>query len=147
MGLHVLKSVPTFEVQGKDTVDSLEQRFLDVEYEGAMLRDDTPYKHGRSHGLQKIKRFQDSEFTVVQCIEGKGKLVGKLGKFVMEGLNPEGEHITFGAPATGHTHVQRQALWEDRANLIGTTWTVEYFELTKYGQPRFPVLKTCRNYE
>ena len=146
-GTSCLKSVPTFEVKGKDTIDSLEQRFLDVEYEGAILRDDTPYKQGRSWGLQKIKRFMDSEFVVTQCYEGKGKLVGKLGKFEMKGKNHLGQEITFSAPATGHTHEQRAQLWEDRYLLIGTTWTVEYFELTKRGIPRFPVLKSQRNYE
>ena len=107
------------------------------------LRANEAYQQRRSHGLQKVKDFLDDEATVIEAVEGKGKLKGKLGKFMMRSTDGK----VFGAPASGHTHAERQKLWENRDNYIGTEWTYEFFELTPAGQPRFPVLKTQRNYE
>ena len=135
--------VETIPVYNNEDVTRFEELFLKQGYEGAMVREDAVYEQKRSWTLQKVKRFTDAEATVVGFVEGKGKLQGKLGKFLMQ--FPNGKE--FGAPASGHTHAQRQELWENRESLLGTEWTVEFFEYTKSGAPRFPILKAQRNYE
>ena len=138
-----VKISPTGQVKSEFQMREFHERLKSEGYEGSIVRLDRPYECKRSHNLCKVKDFMDFEATVISVVEGKGKLQGKLGKFVMIGDNG----VEFGAPASGHTHAKRQQMWEDRDNLVGTIWTVECFELTKYGAPRFPVLKTCRDYE
>ena len=132
-----VKPVKTWFVDEQHHVDALEERVLDEGYEGAMLRANQVYVHKRSHGLQKVKRFQDEEATVIEAVEGKGKLVGKLGKFMMR--TPDGR--VFGAPATAYKHAERETMWNNRNRYINTVWTYEFFELTPGGMPRFPILK------
>lgn len=137
--------VPTLAVQKEEEVYNLHEHFKSEGYEGSMIRIDAfPYESKRSKSLIKVKDFIDFEAEVIGYVEGKGKLKGKLGKFLMKRLDTGKE---FGAPASGHTHEQRKELWENRETYLGTEWTVEAFEFTKTGAPRFPVLKTQRNYE
>ena len=140
-----IKLVPSYFVDDELDVEERNQWFLDQGYEGSMIRQcNFGYESKRSYSLIKVKQFIDFEAEVIGFVEGKGKLEGKLGKFVMRRLDNGKE---FGAPASGHTHAQRQELWENREQFMGTEWTVEAFEFTKSGAPRFPVLKAQRNYE
>ena len=140
-----IQPVPTLAVEKERDVIAIKDQFKVEGYEGAMVRiNSMPYESKRSYSLIKVKDFIDFEAEVIGVVEGKGKLKGKLGKFVMKRLDNGKE---FGAPASGHSHAERQSLWENRDTYIGTEWTVEAFEFTKTGAPRFPVLKTQRNYE
>lgn len=141
---HNIKMVETHVVSKEEEVWNCQAAFKDQGYEGAMIRLDWPYESKRSYSLIKVKDFIDFEAEVIGFVEGKGKLTGKLGKFIMKRLDNGKE---FGAPASGHTHEQRTQLWENRDKYLGTEWTVEAFEFTKTGAPRFPVLKAQRNYE
>ena len=134
----------TYDVHKEEEVYNLHEEFKAQGYEGSMIRLNGVYENKRSYNLIKVKDFIDFEAKVIGFAEGKGKLQGKLGKFIMKRLDNGKE---FGAPASGHTHAQRQELWENKEQYIGTEWTVEAFEFTKTGAPRFPVLKSQRNYE
>jgi ATP-dependent DNA ligase len=48
----------------------------------------------RSHNLRKFKDFHDTEATITGWVEGKGKRIGTIGKFI--GRDSEG--IEFGMP-------------------------------------------------
>ena len=135
---------PTFDIHKEEEVYNLHEEFKAQGYEGSMIRLNGAYENKRSYNLIKVKDFVDFEAVVIGFVEGKGKLQGKLGKFVMKRLDTGKE---FGAPASAHTHAQRQELWENRNKYLNTEWTVCAFEFTKTGAPRFPVLKSQRNYE
>ena len=120
------------------------QEFLDLGYEGSILRTDTPYKQGRSWGLMKFKDFHDAEATIVGYEEGKGKRTGTIGKFLMEDDN----NIKFGCPpGKGFTYAKMTKMLENVHDYIGKKATFTYFERTKAGSYRHPLFKTLRNYE
>lgn len=107
-----------------------------------MLRQDAPYEQKRSWTLQKVKQFHDEEATIVDVIEGKGKLQGMVGKFILEK-----DGIQFGCPMSAATFQEREFAWDMKESYIGQEATYTYFEKTKRGVPRFPVYKSLRYYE
>lgn len=116
-------------------------------YEGVMLRNlKGPYKiNGRSQDLQKVKKFLDMEFEIVDAEQNKGKMVNqctlicktKAGKRF--GVKPKG------------TDQQREQYWEDwkAGRLIGKMLTVRFFAWTTSNEPvpRFPVGIIVRDFE
>jgi DNA ligase-1 len=60
------------EVQGKDNIIALHNRYVDLGYEGLVIRDpEQTYKCGaRDKRMLKIKMFQDGEFKIVGITDG-----------------------------------------------------------------------------
>ena len=113
-------------------------------YEGSILRTNTPYKHGRSFGLMKFKDFSDTEATIVDYQEGKGKRTGTLGKFIMQ----DDDGNIFGCPpGKGYNYSDLRCMLENIHKYMGQRATFTYFERTKAGSYRHPLFKTLRNYE
>ena len=56
--------------------------FLEQGYEGSIIRNNKPYEQKRSYNLQKFKDFQDAEAQIIGWVEGKGKRIGTIGKFL-----------------------------------------------------------------
>ena len=120
------------------------QEFLDLGYEGSILRTDTPYKQGRSWGLMKFKDFHDAEATIVDYQEGKGKRLGTIGKFIMQ----DDDGNIFGCPpGKGYNYSDMKCILENIHKYMGQQATFTYFERTKAGSYRHPLFKTLRNYE
>lgn len=139
-----VKLVETFDAFSEDDVRHHEEKFLKQGYEGAMLRINDTYQQRRSHGLQKVKRFHDSEFTITGFIEGKGKFAGGLGKFL--GVDEDGREIE--VPYQKCTIENRKRIWETRNDYyLGKVATFEWFERTPAGAYRFPQFKGVRDYE
>ena len=116
-------------------------------YEGIMLRNaKAPYilKH-RSYDLQKVKLFQEAEFKIINCVDGKGSDEEAI-MYVC--VNKDGRE--FNVRPKGSIP-SRKKLWYEFCvgtfNPIGKMLTVEFFEYTKYGVPRFPKGKIIRDYE
>ena len=113
-------------------------------YEGSILRTNTPYKHGRSFGLMKFKDFSDTEATIVDYQEGKGKRAGTLGKFIMQ----DDDGNIFGCPpGKGYNYSDMRCMLENIHKYMGQRATFTYFQRTKAGSYRHPLFKTLRNYE
>jgi len=114
-------------------------------YEGGILRTpDKGYLAGfRSRQLLKIKRFDDSEHTIVDVIEGKDRLVNdidlKVAVFVCE--TPEGKR--FECTAYGDMH-EKDRIWHEREKFIGKTLTVKHSGYTKERKPWHPVALRLR---
>ena len=110
-------------------------------YEGQMVRViDSVYENKRSKSLMKHKVFYDQEFTIIDVLEGKGKLTGKVGRIIFE-ING-----TRFKSAVNGDHEYLEQLFKD-GNLIGKQATVKYFELTPDGIPRFPKVIAIRDFE
>lgn len=135
--------VRTFEVRNEEEIASMHKQYLLDGYEGTIVRLNGQYEQKRSKNLQKVKDFEDTEATIIGVVEGKGKLVGAVGKFLMR--DPEG--VEFGAPAGKFTHVQRREMWENRDWYLGKVATFEYFQRTPDNSYRHPLFKSVRNYE
>jgi len=113
-------------------------------YEGSILRLDKPYEFKRSYNLQKFKDFSDKEATIVSYVEGKGKRLGTLGKFVMR----DDEGIEFGCPpGKGYNYEALANILQNINDYIGKRATFTFFGRTKAMSYRHPMYKTLRNYE
>ena len=146
--------VETRQVFSMEHAQDLNQLWLDEGYEGSMIRQDAEYQPKRSWYLQKVKTFVDEEFEIVGFVERVSRSrngvaheeykTGMLGKFIMKMADGR----EFGAPpGKGYDHKKLTEMWENRESYIGQQATVEFFEYTEYGVPRFPKYKALRNYE
>mmetsp|Transcript_11880 Transcript_11880/g.11796 ORF Transcript_11880/g.11796 Transcript_11880/m.11796 type:complete len:300 (+) Transcript_11880:407-1306(+) len=98
--------------------------------EGLMLRKpDSKYEQRRSSNLLKVKKFDDSEATVIGHEAGKGKLKGVLGAVKVR--LDDGKEFKIGS---GFNYEQR----EDPPK-IGARVTFKYMGKSKAGIPRFPI--------
>jgi len=143
---YCIEHVPTIKVHEIEEIEAKHEDFLELGYEGSILRKNKPYECKRSWTLMKVKDFQDAEATIIGFVEGKGKRKGTLGKFIMRDDNG----VEFGCPPGKGFNYQ------DMKNLLfRAQWYVDnkaratftYFERTKAGSYRHPLFKCIRNYE
>lgn len=129
--------IPVETVQIDDEVELLIEfeRFLDLGYEGSMVRNSAGlYVGKRSLDLQKIKEFQDTEYEIVGVEEGRGKLTGKA-IFVCQTKAGTKFEVKLKGP-----QVELAKYWKNPKLVIGRILTVQYQGITNKNQvPRFPV--------
>jgi len=111
-------------------------------YEGSIVRTNDTYQCKRSHNLRKFKDFHDDEAMILDWVEGKGKRVGTIGKFVAQ----DSEGNIFGMPVMDKFKYL-QDNFEEMKTWLGKTATFTYFERTKANSYRHPLFKTIRDYE
>lgn len=127
--------VETIVVNNEDELMEAFEHFLELEYEGCMVRNcDGLYANKRSYDLQKIKNFDDDEFKIIGVKVGtKGSMAGKA-VFTCEMKDGK----TFDCKMKGSLdELERYA--NNHELVINKIVTVKYQGLTKYGIPRFPV--------
>jgi ATP-dependent DNA ligase len=142
--LSTVVPTPSYLVNDIEEVEVSHEDFLEMGYEGSILRQNKPYECKRSWTLMKVKDFSDAEATIIGYEEGKGKREGHLGKFIMEDDNG----VQFGCPpGKGYTYDIMKDMLENIHDYIGERATFTYFERTKAGSYRHPLFKGLRNYE
>ena len=128
---------PTALVENPSEVLFHHSQFVDVGYEGSMVRFDSEgYDIGhRNNQLQKVKDFVDAEFEVLDITEGGGRFKG-AAIFVCRATETE----TFTCVMEGDMDYRR-SLYEGRNSILKQKpfLTVRYQELSKDGVPIFPV--------
>ena len=133
--------VPTSVCIDEKSVMNHYSEYMADGYEGQMIRViNSLYESKRSKSLMKHKVFYDQEFEIIDVLEGKGKLTGKVGRIIFE-ING-----TQFKSAVNGDHEYLEQLFKD-GNLIGKQATVKYFELTPDGIPRFPKVIAIRDFE
>ena len=115
---------------------------LEAGYEGSILRLNDVYQCKRSHSLRKFKDFHDAEATLTSWVEGKGKRVGTIGKFMA--IDADGNE--FGMPVMDNFK-KLQTMFDEMKTWVGREATFTYFERTKAGSYRHPLFKAIRDYE
>ena len=131
-------------VNNTEEVEAAHEDYLERGYEGSILRKNEPYECKRSWTLMKIKDFSDAEALIVGYVEGRGKRIGTLGKFVMQ----DGDGNQFGCPpGKGYNYKDLTDILNNVHDYIGQVATFTYFERTKAGSYRHPHYKAIRNYE
>ena len=139
-----IKIIDNVMVGSHDEALSFHTNFLSLGYEGSILRLNNGYEQKRSYNLQKFKDFHDTEATIIGYLEGKGKRLGTLGKFIMR----DDEGIEFGCPpGKGYNYADLANILQNINSYIGKRATFTYFERTKANSYRHPLYKTLRNYE
>ena len=127
-----------------EEVEVYHESFLELGYEGSILRKNAPYECKRSWTLMKVKDFSDAEATIIGYVNGKGKREGTLGKFIMK----DDDGIEFGCPpGKGYNYKMMTDMLENVHDYMGERATFTYFERTKAGSYRHPLFKGLRDYE
>ena len=160
-----VKLVPTYQAESEEDVARLHDKIVAMGYEGIMLRNiDGMYLiNGRSYDLQKVKSFDEEEFTIIDTLEnekspGTPTFVCLTNDGVAFKVTPEG------------SQEHREALFRQRSELAGKQLTVAFFgwttpkkedigkpdpdyadladylmiDIVKGPRPRFPVGKAIR---
>ena len=137
-----IEHVPTIKVHEIEEVEANHEDFLELGYEGSILRKNEPYECKRSWTLMKVKDFYDTEATITGWVEGKGKRIGTIGKFMA--IDADGNE--FGMPVMDKfDYLQNN--FEEMKTWVGKIATFTYFERTKANSYRHPLFKCIRNYE
>ena len=142
--VNMIMPTPSYLVHNTEEVEAAHEDFLEMGYEGSILRKNEPYECKRSYTLMKVKDFSDAEATITGYELGKGKREGTLGKFMM--TDDYGNE--FGCPpGKGYTYKDMKDMLDNIHNYIGARATFTYFERTKAGSYRHPLFKCIRDYE
>jgi len=139
---HCVKHVLTTGVACDDDAQEMHRVNLKCGFEGSILRTNDKYACKRSHNLRKFKDFHDTEATITDWVEGKGKRVGTIGKFMA--IDADGNE--FGMPVMDKFKYL-QDNFEEMKTWVGKVATFTYFERTKANSYRHPLFKCIRNYE
>lgn len=132
--------VTTDQIDNMNDVDGYYEDYINLGYEGQMIRLDNKYENKRSKYLLKHKSFIDEEYIILDIVEGIGNKTGMVGSFVFESKNGK----TFNASPKFNWE-ECTKMWNEREYLIGKSATVKYFNLTPDSIPRFPyVIKIDR---
>lgn len=142
-GWRAIQTVQTDIVFTRKDLNKYHKRNKQNGYEGSMLRQNTTYQQRRTTDLQKVKDWSDTEITVTDFVEGKGKFERGLGKFI--GFDSDNRVVEVPWPTL--TLIERQDIFKNIDQYIGKVLTFEYFERTPAGAYRFPRAKAFRNYE
>jgi DNA ligase-1 len=126
-----------------EEIERWHEVFVQQGYEGAIIRNmDGKYVAGRSGNLMKLKRFDTTEFTILDVVEAAGQDKG-TGLFILSASGGNRFH----ARPTGPKSLRASYL-RDRESLKGKQCTVRHFGYTDGGViPRFPVALGIRDYE
>tara|TARA_R100001463_G_scaffold49000_1_gene98481 strand:+ start:694 stop:1551 length:858 start_codon:yes stop_codon:yes gene_type:complete len=139
---YCVRFLPAFSVDSEERAKLYHQENLGAGYEGSILRTNDVYKCGRSWSLRKFKEFSDSEAKIIGFVEGKGKRIGTIGKFVA--VDVDGNE--FGMPVMDKFKYLQEN-FKEMQTWIGKIATFTYFERTKAGSYRHPLFKAIRDYE
>jgi len=139
---HCVKHVKTESVLTELGSKMFHENNLRAGYEGSIVRTNDGYHCNRSHNLRKFKDFHDAEAMILDWVEGKGKRVGTIGKFVAQ----DSEGNVFGMPVMDKFEYL-QNNFEEMKTWVGKLATFTYFERTKANSYRHPLFKAIRDYE
>ena len=139
---HCVYHVKTHAISSETLAKVVHQQNLDNGYEGSILRTNDIYACKRSHNLRKFKDFHDDEAMILDWVEGKGKRVGTIGKFMAQ----DSEGNIFGMPVMDKFQYL-QDNFEEMKTWVGKLATFTYFERTKANSYRHPLFKCIRDYE
>lgn len=114
----------------QETLDKAMEAVLAQGGEGMMVKDpECDYIRKRTNKLLKVKKFQDTEATVVGHQKGTGRCTGMLG--ALECVLDNGIDFKIGS---GFNDLQRMD-----PPKIGARVTFKYMGLSESGRPRFPI--------
>ena len=137
-----VRLVETQSVLDKKDSELLHEYNLEQGYEGSILRLNDVYQCKRSHSLRKFKDFHDAEAVITDWVEGKGKRVGTIGKFMA--VDADGNE--FGMPVMDNFK-KLQTMFKEMQSWVGKEATYTYFERTKANSYRHPLFNAIRDYE
>lgn len=94
-------------------------KIVDNGREGLMVNFDVPYKRGKTNAILKVKKHYTSDLKIIGFEEGKGKLKGTLGAFVVD---YKGHTLNCG----GIDDETRQKVWNNKEFYLGKIIEVKH---------------------
>lgn len=133
-----LKFVENTTIANHADLMTLHDKFVEQGWEGVMIRKmGSVYENKRSKNLLKYKSFDDSEFKIVDILEGNGSRAGMAGKLVVD----IGKGVLCESGIKGGEEFYTKLL-KNRISMIGKMATIRYQGRTEKGSLRFPVAVT-----
>jgi DNA ligase-1 len=144
---HELVDLDTAE--GQQRYKEINAKAIEGGYEGIMLKNpEAGYECKRSVAWLKLKPFIEVSLEVIGVEEGTGKNVGKLGAFIVEGVDDDKTIKT--NVGSGLTDNMRECFWEAQEDLIGKIVEVRADAITQNQDGtyslRFPRFKGFRGF-
>lgn len=127
--------VPTELVHSAKDIKELLYQYMQQGFEGCIIRKpDGPYELGhRSHGLLKLKEFQDAEFKVIGAYGGKGKFEGCVTWIC---LTEDGKEFS----CTPRGTLEQKKEWlANKDKYINKMLTIKFQQRSDDNIPIFPV--------
>lgn len=132
-----IRIVDTMKCTSESEIDDRYNEYVELGFEGGIIRIDAPYNQKRSNNLLKRKDFEDAEFVIVRIEEGKGNWSGHAKRLIFQ--NDQGECGETGAGIKGKMPYLKK-VFEERDLYIGEEATVRFFGRTPGKlKPRIPV--------
>ena len=140
-----LRYCQQYEITDDEHFETWSKISSDNKWEGFMIRKDVGYEGKRSKNLQKVKKFYDAEYKVIDfdidnhevVRDGKSETLKMLSQVWIE---HKGHRVKVGSGWT-----QEQRLQYMDGSIVGKIITVQYFEETKNDKGgislRFPTVK------
>lgn len=124
----------TFIKNDYDLIKIMTEQYVQLGYEGSMLRSATKYyDYKRSDALLKVKFFQEDDFIITGTFEGEGKYEGMLGGVYI--LSKDGTIEC--KVGSGFDDDFRNEYFNN--DIIGLFAEIKYFDITPKNKLRFPV--------
>lgn len=139
-----IKIIKTIKVnpRNKNLLARIHDRYVELGYEGQMLRAEQPYQQKRTKFLLKDKRLIEKEFEIVRLLEGKGNRSGMVGMVEVR-LN-DGQLCKAGM--SGNVELYKK-MWIEKDEYPGKLATIQFQGYTPKKSLRFPTFKAVRDYE
>lgn len=141
----------------KDEQDLLERHKYadDHGWEGLIIRKDVPYAGKRSKDMQKVKSFNDGDYTVIETINGPFRIISEETGLEVEEemlsavvIEHKGNRVKVGS---GFSIDERRRYFANPKDIIKKKITVKYFEESTDQDGnlslRFPTLKAIYGVE
>lgn len=137
-----IKLVPTYLCENKSDIDKWHDKFIDMGYEGSILRNsDGKYMcKYRSYDLLKRKNVDDGEYIIVDYTYETD--VSGDNNYLIIWICKTADGKLFNVPSKG-TRKERTELYKTANKYIGKQLSVQHFGFTAENVPRFP--KSLRN--
>ena len=103
-------------------------------YEGAVLKDmSSVYEFDRSDKWLKIKPQEDADLEIIGFQEGRGRLQGKLGAFIVRGAvtYKKKQYEVTAHVGGGYSDDERRRFWPVRRLMVGQTIEVVFQDVTE----------------
>ncbi len=131
-----LKILKQTVVESKQHLQDTLQQVISNKGEGVVVRNpNSLYETGRLSSALKVKKYFDTECTVLKILPGRGKYLGKMGSVLCQ--TDDGKQLKIGSGFKD----------KDRSNppSIGSKITFKYYGFTKKGKHKYPVYLRIRN--
>jgi DNA ligase 1 len=147
--IQLIQNIPYVElvehilIENKEQFNTTYKSLIKQGAEGIMLRNpNSYYEQKRSSNLLKVKEFLDDEVIVESMQYGNGKHSNVMGNLIVKWA----KHSPNSKIYTDTFHIGSGFTDEERENWKtlfkkGTLLTIQYFELTNTGKPRFPTFQ------